>query len=120
MKLTPTLGFITLGYSMVFSIALGAFVGVFLSLSTQSGWFPDPLCRSNVRNLIRAKKQTQSNTGAFDDNGVFNIDKFDLLFKKYAKSDKTGNSITLVELIGMTKEQEKLGSNIKAWYEHTT
>lgn len=106
----------TLGYSVLFSIAVGAFVGVFLSLSTQTGWFPDPLCRSNVQNLIRSKKQTQSNSGAFDDDGVFNPDKFEALFSKYAKTDKSGETITLPELMRMTQEQERLGKNVKAWF----
>lgn len=111
-----TIGFITLGYSVLFSIAIGAFVGIFLSLSTQTGWFPDPLCRSNVRNFIRAKKQTQRNQGAFDENGVFVSEKFDSLFSKYAKSDKSGRTITVTELVKMTKEQERLeGKNVKAW-----
>ncbi|CEP07267.1 hypothetical protein [Parasitella parasitica] len=108
-------GFMSLGYSVLFSIALGAFVGVFLSLSTQTGWFPDPLCRSNVRNLIRSKQQTQSNCGAFDDDGIFNPEKFEMLFSKYAKSDKSGETITMPELMRMTQEQEKLGKNVKAW-----
>lgn len=108
-------GFITLGYSTIFSIAIGAFVGVFLSLSTQKGWFPDPLCRSNVRNLIRAKKQTQCNQGAFDSDGLFDPKKFESLFNKYATSDKSGKTITVPELIRMTKEQERLGKDVKAW-----
>ncbi|KAF1803818.1 Caleosin related protein-domain-containing protein [Mucor lusitanicus] len=105
-------GFMTLGYSVLFSIALGAFVGVFLSLSTQTGWFPDPLCRSNVRNLIQSKKQTQ---GAFDEHGVFSAEKFEALFSKYAKSDPSGKTITMPELMRMTQEQERLGKNVKAW-----
>ncbi|CAO3646042.1 unnamed protein product [Mucor fragilis] len=105
-------GFMTLGYSVLFSIALGAFVGVFLSLSTQTGWFPDPLCRSNVRNLIQSKKQTQ---GAFDQDGVFSAEKFESLFEKYAKSDASGKTITMPELMRMTQEQERLGKNVKAW-----
>lgn len=100
---------------MIFSIAIGTVVGVFLSLSTQTGWFPDPLCRSNVRNLINAKKQTQTNQGAFDANGVFVPEKFDSLFDKYAKSDKSGKSITVAELVRMTEEQERLGRDVKAW-----
>lgn len=115
LTVSNTLGFITLGYSVIFSIAIGAFVGVFLSLSTQKGWMPDPLCRSNVRNLIRAKKQTQTNQGAFDANGVFVPEKFDNLFNKYAKSDKSGNTISVAELVRMTEEQEKLGKDVKAW-----
>lgn len=103
----------TLGYSVLFSIALGAFVGVFLSLSTQTGWFPDPLCRSNVRNLIQSKKQTQ---GAFDQDGVFSAEKFESLFEKYAKSDASGKTITMPELMRMTQEQERLGKNVKAWF----
>ncbi|OAD08346.1 hypothetical protein MUCCIDRAFT_134508, partial [Mucor lusitanicus CBS 277.49] len=106
-------GFMTLGYSVLFSIALGAFVGVFLSLSTQTGWFPDPLCRSNVRNLIQSKKQTQ---GAFDEHGVFSAEKFEALFSKYAKSDPSGKTITMPELMRMTQEQERLGKNVKAWF----
>jgi hypothetical protein len=108
-------GFMTLGYSVLFSIAIGAFVGVFLSLSTQTGWLPDPLCRSNVRNLIQSKKQTQNNTGAFDDDGIFNPQKFEALFSKYAQSDKSGKTITIPEFMRMTQEQEKLGKNVKAW-----
>ncbi|CAO0792560.1 unnamed protein product [Mucor circinelloides] len=105
-------GFMTLGYSVLFSIALGTFVGVFLSLSTQTGWFPDPLCRSNVRNLIQSKKQTH---GAFDEDGVFCADKFEALFSKYAKSDTSAKTITMPELMRMTQEQERLGKNVKAW-----
>ncbi|KAI8071948.1 Caleosin related protein-domain-containing protein [Thamnidium elegans] len=108
-------GFITLGYSTLFSIAVGAFVGIFLSISTQKGWFPDPLCRSNVRNLIRSKKETQCNQGAYDANGLFVPEKFDSLFSKYANSDKSGKTITVAELIRMTQEQERLGKDVKAW-----
>ncbi|KAG2195616.1 hypothetical protein INT47_005984 [Mucor saturninus] len=108
-------GFITLGYGTLFSIAVGTFFGVLLSLSTQKGWFPDPLCRSNVRNLIRAKKETQCNQGAYDSNGLFVPEKFENLFNKYAQSDKSGKTITVTELIRMTKEQERLGKDVKAW-----
>ncbi|KAI9360499.1 Caleosin related protein-domain-containing protein [Pilaira anomala] len=108
-------GFITLGYGTLFSIAIGAFVGIFLSVSTQKGWFPDPLCRSNVRSLVRSKKKIQSNQGAYDANGLFVPEKFESLFNKYAQSDKSGKTITVAELIRMTQEQEKLGKDIKAW-----
>lgn len=90
-------------------------MGIFLSLSTQTGWIPDPLCRSNVQNLISSKQQTQNNSGAFDDDGVFVPEKFDHLFDKYAKSDKSGKTITIAELTRMTQEQERLGKDAKAW-----
>jgi hypothetical protein len=57
----------------------------------------------------------QSNLGAFDDDGIFVPEKFDSLFNKYAKSDKSGKTITVAELVRMTQEQENLGKDIKAW-----
>ncbi|KAI8967945.1 hypothetical protein BDF20DRAFT_200518 [Mycotypha africana] len=66
-------GFITLGYGVVFSVAVGSVLGVFLSVSTQPGWIPDPL------------------------------------------SDKSQQTITITELMRMTKEQNNLGKDFKAW-----
>ncbi|KAI9486422.1 MAG: Caleosin related protein-domain-containing protein [Benjaminiella poitrasii] len=105
-------GFTELGYNMFFSVVFGVSVGVVLSFFIQSGWAMDPLFRTNVRKLIRAQKQTQNNTGVFDDDGVFNSEKFELLFSKYAKSE---NILTVPEFFMMTKEQERLGNDIKSW-----
>ncbi|OBZ90507.1 Peroxygenase 1 [Choanephora cucurbitarum] len=107
-------GFMTLGYNMIFSITIGTVIGVFLSLSTQTGWIPDPLCRSNVNRIMSLTKE-QTSSGAFDEQGVFIPDQFEQLFQKYAKSDPSGNTITLLEFIQMTKEQEKLNYRPSAW-----
>ncbi|KAI8355538.1 Caleosin related protein-domain-containing protein [Blakeslea trispora] len=107
-------GFMTLGYNMLFSVTIGAMVSVLLSLSTQTGWIPDPLCRSNTKRIISLTKE-QTSSGAFDEKGVFVPDQFEQLFNKYAKSDPSGNTITFLEFIQMTKEQEKLDYRLKAW-----
>ncbi|KAG1458681.1 hypothetical protein G6F46_006515 [Rhizopus delemar] len=103
-------GFLTLGYNIIFSVALGTFTGIFLSVLSQTSWIPDPFCRSFVPNLIRSRKQT---SGVYDEDGVFVPERFEQLFDKYAK--KSNESITITEFVKMTKEQEELGGNIKAW-----
>lgn len=45
------LGFIHLGYGIVASVTIGAFLGVLLSYSTQDSWMPDPLCRTRTEKL---------------------------------------------------------------------
>lgn len=103
------LGFMSLGYSVIFSVALGTVAGVFLSFLSQTSWLPDPFCRSFVNNLVRFKKQT---SGAYDQNGVFDPEKFEELYRKYATSD---DYITFAQFIKMTNEQEKLGSSVRSW-----
>ncbi|CAO3694134.1 unnamed protein product [Rhizopus stolonifer] len=102
-------GFITLGYNVIFSVAFGAFAGIFLSVLSQTGWLPDPFCRSSVSKLVRSTKQT---SGVYDKDGVFVPENFERLFDKYSKS---GESITIAEFFKMTKEQEELGVNMRAW-----
>ncbi|KAG1405227.1 hypothetical protein G6F60_003773 [Rhizopus arrhizus] len=102
-------GFITLGYGIIPSLFLGIFVSVFLSLLTQVGWTPDPFCRSLVSNLIEARTLTSY---AYDKNGVFIPKNFENLFNKHAKS---GEHITIMEFVWMTREQEMLRFNLKAW-----
>ncbi|RCH89411.1 hypothetical protein CU098_000944, partial [Rhizopus stolonifer] len=102
-------GFITLGYSVIFSVALGTFAGIFLSVLSQTSWLPDPFCRSSVSKLVRSTKQT---SGVYDKDGVFVPENFERLFDKYSKS---GESITIAEFFKMTKEQEELGVNMRAW-----
>ncbi|KAI9256924.1 Caleosin related protein-domain-containing protein [Sporodiniella umbellata] len=102
-------GFMTLGYSVIFSVALGTLAGIFLSLFSQPNWLPDPYCRSSVRNLVRS---TQHTSGVYDKDGVFVSENFEKLFNKYSKS---GESLTLAEFFRMKSGQEELHGNIKAW-----
>jgi hypothetical protein len=112
----------TLGYGVMLSVFLGSVASIFLSLTCQDRWIPipDPLCRSNVTHLIQSKRASFKNRGAYNDEGNFVPDKFNILFEKYARSDKTGATISLPELIRMTQEQESLGFNmnlheLKGW-----
>ncbi|KAI8884864.1 hypothetical protein K501DRAFT_247190 [Backusella circina FSU 941] len=107
-------GFMTLGYGVMFSVLLGSMTSIFLSLTCQDRWIPipDPLCRSDIKHLIQSKKASFKNRGAYNDEGDFVPDKFNILFEKYARSDKTGATISLPELIRMTQEQESLGFNM--------
>ncbi|KAG1053839.1 hypothetical protein G6F43_004107 [Rhizopus delemar] len=102
-------GFIALGYGIIPSVFLGIFVSVFLSLLTQVGWTPDPFCRFLVSNLIKTRTLTSY---AYDKNGVFMPKNFENLFNKHAKS---GEHITIMEFVWMTREQEMLRFNLKAW-----
>lgn len=81
-----------------------------MSVLSQTSWLPDPFCRSSVSKLVRSTKQT---SGVYDKDGVFVPENFERLFDKYSKS---GESITIAEFFKMTKEQEELGVNMRAWY----
>ncbi|KAI7906940.1 Caleosin related protein-domain-containing protein [Cokeromyces recurvatus] len=109
-------GFMELGYNVVFSVFFGASIGVLLSTHVHTGWKIDPLSRTNLKGLIRYKKRTQNNRGAFDEEGIFNLEKFNTFIDKYAKYDPSGKTIRVTEFIKMTKEQEQLENNMNSWF----
>ncbi|KAI8340896.1 Caleosin related protein-domain-containing protein [Chlamydoabsidia padenii] len=87
-------GFIHLGYGIIVSVTLGTFLGVLVSYSTQDTWMPDPMCRTRMEKLQKISKDAP-----YDLNGQLDMEKFDKLFDKYAKSDISGKTITLKELM---------------------
>ncbi|KAI8072785.1 Caleosin related protein-domain-containing protein [Gongronella butleri] len=88
-------GFMNLGYSVVFSLTMGTFLGVLFSYATQASWVPDPYCRTRVSQV----QKTMSTDTPYDDNGRFDEERFDALFSKYGKSDISGRTISLKELM---------------------
>ncbi|CAO3600037.1 unnamed protein product [Absidia cylindrospora] len=87
-------GFINLGYGLVISVTLGAFLGVLFSYSTQDSWVPDVLCRTRTEKL-----QTDLKGEPYDSVGQLDLELFENLFSKHAKSDISGKTITIKELL---------------------
>ncbi|ORX59424.1 Caleosin-domain-containing protein, partial [Hesseltinella vesiculosa] len=88
-------GFINLGYGVIFSLTMGTFLGVLFSYATQDSWMPDPYCRTRFHKM---QKGLPTDT-PYNEEGKFDEDRFEVLFTKYAKSDISGQTITLKELM---------------------
>ncbi|ORZ06621.1 Caleosin related protein-domain-containing protein [Absidia repens] len=87
-------GFINLGYGLVISVTLGTFLGILFSYSTQDSWIPDVLCRTRT-----AKLQKDLKGEPYDSVGQLDLELFENLFSKHAKSDISGKTITIKELL---------------------
>ncbi|KAI9301362.1 hypothetical protein BJ944DRAFT_136473, partial [Cunninghamella echinulata] len=73
------LGFVNLGYSIVFSVAIGTFLSVLFSIFSQDTWLLDPLFRTNINHL-----QTKTHNAPYDQDGNFDPELFDDLFSTYS------------------------------------
>ncbi|KAI8093149.1 Caleosin related protein-domain-containing protein [Halteromyces radiatus] len=87
-------GFIHLGYGVLFSVTVGTFLSAIFSYATQDSWMPDPLLRTRTN-----KFQKDTYSAPYNEDGQLDLDAFDQLFSKYAKSDISGKTITLKELL---------------------
>ncbi|CAO3634021.1 unnamed protein product [Cunninghamella blakesleeana] len=88
------LGFVNLGYNVIFSITIGTILSVLFSVISQDTLLLDPRFRTNIKGF-----QNNMKNAPYDENGNFDPDLFDELFSKYSKSDIGGKSITLKEIL---------------------
>ncbi|KAL0097927.1 Caleosin related protein-domain-containing protein [Phycomyces blakesleeanus] len=103
-------GFSNLGYNIFLSIIIGAILSMLFSYATQDSWIPDPLFRVNTANLISSES-----CGPYDQNGQFDLEKFEALFTAYAKADPSGKTISVIELLQMVNETNSLGTSLSKW-----
>ncbi|KAL1695801.1 Caleosin related protein-domain-containing protein [Schizophyllum commune] len=87
------IGFYTLGYGIILSfISLVVIHGNF-AYWTQKSWIPDPFLRIHIANIHRDKHG--SDTGTYDNDGLYVEDKFDRIFDKYSSlPEKDGLFVT--------------------------
>ncbi|KAF7560165.1 hypothetical protein G7046_g3977 [Stylonectria norvegica] len=94
-------GFRELGFGILFSIG-SLLIPLFFSYPTRLGhsWWPDPMLRIYMKDIHKAKHG--SDTGVYDYDGNFCIDRFDHLFDRFDSSGTGG--LTANDLLNLWKK----------------
>lgn len=91
-------GFHALGFNIIISLIGMLFIHSAQSYPTLDSWIPDPWFPVYIKNIHRAKHGSDSEV--YDSEGRFVPSKFEEIFSKYAKTEKT--RMTFWELMDMT------------------
>ncbi|CAM6080152.1 unnamed protein product [Sphagnum tenellum] len=92
-------GFRAIGFNLLFSFWAMVLINGSFSWVTLDSWIPSPLFPIYIKNIHRAKHGSDS--GVYDTEGRFVPEKFEELFSKFAKTEKT--RLTPGELWEMTE-----------------
>ncbi|XP_074306554.1 putative peroxygenase 4 [Silene latifolia] len=90
MKLTTTnkAGLHAIGCSKLVSIVAGIGFHLAFSITTRQGKFPNPSFMIEIQNIPKAKNG--SNSGVYDSEGRFVVEKFDEILSKHIHLNKNG------------------------------
>lgn len=109
-------GFRAIGCGFALSTAAAIFINGALSQKTRPGQSLSPLFPIEIKNIQRSKHG--SDTGVYDDEGRFVPDKFEAIFRKYARSHESAfTSDELMEMLKANREPKDYGGWIGAWVE---
>ncbi|CAK9223489.1 unnamed protein product [Sphagnum troendelagicum] len=92
-------GFRSVGFNVFISFLAMVIINGAFSYNTQDSWLPSPLFSIIVKNIHKAKHGSDSEV--YDTEGRFVPEKFEELFTKFAKTEKS--KLSFDELLAMTE-----------------
>jgi len=92
-------GFRAIGFNLLICLLASVIINVAFSYATLESWIPNLLFPIHIKNIHKAKHGSDSEV--YDTEGRFVPEKFEALFSKYAKTDKS--RLHFNELFAMTQ-----------------